>query len=110
MAAVARIADARSAIIVGCGHAGDGNIHLSIYKEDPDERTAAMRELFQAGMALGGAISGEHGIGTLKKEYFLALENPDKLDLLRRIKTAFDPNGILNRGVVFDWPPPRPDG
>src|SRR5580700_7792097 len=63
-----------------------------------------MHELYQAGMALGGAISGEHGIGTLKKEYFLALENPDKLDLLRRIKTAFDPNKILNPGVVFDWP------
>jgi glycolate oxidase len=104
MAAVARIAEARSAIIAGGGHAGDGNIHLCIYKEDPGERTLAMRELYQAGMALGGAISGEHGIGTLKKQYFLALENPDKLDLLRRIKTAFDPNKILNPGVVFDWP------
>ncbi len=104
MTAVAQIATARSAYISGGGHAGDGNIHLAIYKEDPAERTAAMRELYQAGMALGGAISGEHGIGTLKKEHFLALENPDKLDLLRRIKMAFDPNAILNPGVVFDSP------
>lgn len=104
MTAVARIAYARSAFIGGCGHAGDGNIHLAIYKEDPVERTAAMRELFEAGLALGGAISGEHGIGTVKKEYFQALEDPVKLDLLRGIKMAFDPNGILNRGVAFDWP------
>jgi glycolate oxidase len=104
MAAVAEIAQTRLAFIGGCGHAGDGNIHLAIYKEDPAERTIVMRELFQAGLALGGAISGEHGIGTVKKGYFQDLEHPDKLDLLRRIKTAFDPEGILNRGVIFDWP------
>jgi glycolate oxidase len=104
MAAVTRIAAARSAVIGGCGHAGDGNIHLGIIKEDPAERARVMSDLFQAGLALGGAISGEHGIGTLKKEYFQALEDPAKLALLRRIKLAFDPNGILNPGVVFDSP------
>jgi glycolate oxidase len=102
MAAAARIATARLAYVGGCGHAGDGNVHLSIYKEDPDERALVVRDLLQAGIALGGAMSGEHGIGTVKKEHFLALENPDKLDLLRRIKAVFDPAGILNPGVVFD--------
>jgi glycolate oxidase len=104
MAVVATIGAAWSAYIGGCGHAGDGNIHLSVAKEDPGERATVVREVLRAGLTLGGAISGEHGIGTTKREHFLALENPDKLDLLRRIKTAFDPNGILNRGVVLDWP------
>ena len=61
-----------------------------------------MRGLFEAGMALGGAISGEHGIGLEKKRYFLELEDSVKIDLMRRIKTAFDPNDILNPGTIFD--------
>jgi FAD/FMN-containing dehydrogenase len=51
-----------------------------------------------------GALYDPHGRWCCKKGYFQDLEHPDKLDLLRRVKTAFDPNGILNRGVVFDWP------
>ena len=86
----------------GCGHAGDGNVHMSVFQPDPEERHKVMRGLFEAGMALGGAISGEHGIGRAKKKYFLELEDPVKVDLMRRIKTAFDPNGILNPGTLFD--------
>jgi glycolate oxidase len=52
-------------------------------------------------MQLGGAISGEHGIGRAKAPYFAALEDPAKFALLRRIKDSFDPAGILNPGVVF---------
>ncbi len=52
-------------------------------------------------MAFGGVISGEHGIGTTKRKYFLELEDPVKVDLMRRIKVAFDPNGILNPGTIF---------
>jgi glycolate oxidase len=98
---VGEIAEETGTFVAGCGHAGDGNVHLSIYKQDPDERSAVLRRLFEAGMALGGVISGEHGIGLTKRKYFLELEDPVKLDLLRRIKHAFDPNDILNPGTVF---------
>jgi len=98
---VGRIAEETGTFVAGCGHAGDGNVHLSIYKPDPEERSAVLRQLFEAGMALGGVISGEHGIGTTKRKYFLALEDPVKLDLMRRIKAAFDPNDILNPGTLL---------
>ena len=102
MAKVAELGQTYQSLIAGCGHAGDGNVHMSVYQPDPEERYKLMRGLFEAGMALGGAISGEHGIGRAKKKYFLELEDPNKVALLRRIKTAFDPAGILNPGVLFD--------
>jgi glycolate oxidase len=101
MARVAEIASEHGAWIAGCGHAGDGNVHLGVFQKDPEVRAEMMRGLFRAGMDLGGAISGEHGLGTEKRKYFVELEDPVKLDLMRRIKAAFDPNGILNPGKVI---------
>ncbi len=88
--------------LAGCGHAGDGNVHLSVFQPDPEKRSKVMRALFEAGIALGGAISGEHGIGLSKKRYFLELEDPVKIQLMRGIKATFDPDGILNPGNLFD--------
>jgi glycolate oxidase len=88
--------------VFGCGHAGDGNIHFSVYQHDGGKRSALLRAIFEAGMGMGGAISGEHGIGRTKTQYYEALEDPGKLALQRRIKQAFDPAGILNPGCIFD--------
>jgi len=102
MAAVAQLAQERASLVVGCGHAGDGNVHLSVFQKDPAARHDLIHDIFAAGMQLGGAISGEHGIGTEKKVYLAELEDPVKLALMRRITAAFDPAGILNPGTIFD--------
>lgn len=99
---VQEIARETGSMVVGCGHVGDGNVHLSVFQGDPEARYRVIHGIFEYGMSLGGAISGEHGVGTEKKRYFAELEDPVKLDLLRRIKAAFDPNGILNPGAILD--------
>ena len=101
MAEVSAVATTTGSLVVGCGHAGDGNVHLSVYQADEAVRHELLRTLFAAGMALGGAISGEHGIGEAKRKWYEELEDPTKLALLRRIKGAFDPAGILNPGKIF---------
>ncbi|MBI4940971.1 MAG: FAD-binding protein [Actinobacteria bacterium] len=87
------------------GHAGDGNLHPTIVFDPADgdvrERAeAAFADVFAAAMELGGTITGEHGVGAAKRPYLRARLGDDQLALLRRLKTAFDPAGILNPGKL----------
>lgn len=100
--AVATIADEHQSRVFGCGHAGDGNIHFSVYQPDDERRSQLLTAIYQMGLGLGGAISGEHGIGTSKKSYYQRLIDPTLLTLQRQIKAVFDPAGVLNPGKIFD--------
>ncbi|MFI5303782.1 MAG: FAD-binding oxidoreductase, partial [Nitrospiria bacterium] len=92
--------------IVSFGHAGEGNLHVNIMtdnkKKDEWERAQeAVREVFLLTMKLGGSLSGEHGIG-LSKAPYLSLElSPGEILMMKNLKRAFDPQGILNPGKIF---------
>ena len=92
---------------VAYGHAGDGNLHVNFLWDEPGEAArvqAAIRELFEHVVALGGTLSGEHGIGVLKAPY-LPLEQSAQLMLLQQsVKQTFDPAGLLNPGKIFPGP------
>ncbi|NIT36161.1 MAG: FAD-binding protein [candidate division Zixibacteria bacterium] len=93
------------------GHAGDGNLHTKFIMNptDPDiweKAEKANAEVFDAVLALGGTVSGEHGVSITKAPYFKK-ERADSLEAMRKIKRALDPNNILNPGKMFDWPEPN---
>ena len=92
--------------IVIFGHAGDGNLHPNILfdkrKRDEWEKVQAMvSEIFGVALAAGGTLSGEHGVGVLKRPYFEQALGPVSVDVQRRIKQALDPLNILNPGKMF---------
>jgi glycolate oxidase len=102
---VQRIAARHEAFIGGCGHVGDGNVHLSVFLPDDEQRERLLRELFVFGMELGGQISGEHGIGLDKQAHYLALTDPAIVALQQSIKRAFDPRGTFNPYRISDERP-----
>ena len=92
--------------VVGFGHAGDGNIHCNIMydRSDPDQTRRAHRaveDLFDTTLALGGTITGEHGVGITKKAYLKKEIGAGELALMKGIKQVFDPQNILNPGKIF---------
>jgi glycolate oxidase len=91
------------------GHIGDGNLHPNILcdkrnREEMTRVTGAAREIFEAAVALGGTLSGEHGIGLLKKQFLELDLGSDVIGLMRRIKDAVDPHGLMNPGKIFPDP------
>jgi glycolate oxidase len=91
------------------GHAADGNLHPNILTDRNDpakmkQTESAIADIFAAALDLGGTLSGEHGIGTAKAPYMRAAVPGETIEMMRKIKQALDPKGILNPGKMF--PPP----
>src|SRR5690554_1353366 len=109
MPEIERIAKKYDIQIPCYGHAGDGNLHVTLVKNPQHSmeqwyeiEEKALKELYQATRKLGGTISGEHGIGSKRKPYLELVADPVELELMKRIKKAFDPNNIMNPGKIFN--------
>ncbi|MBN2031297.1 FAD-binding protein [bacterium] len=86
------------------GHIGENHLHLNILPRDEEELAKAKNlsfEFAQAAVTMGGTVSGEHGIGKIKKEYFQIMYDPDTIQEMRNIKNGLDPKNILGRGTLF---------
>jgi glycolate oxidase len=89
---------------VAYGHAGDGNLHVNFLWDEAEEAPrvqAAIRDLFEQVIALGGTLSGEHGIGVLKAPYLPLEQSSALISLQRGLKQMFDPHNLLNPGKIF---------
>lgn len=103
LARIQRLADETGLKIPVVGHAGDGNLHPAIVFDD-DQRDLvgpAAARLFADAVELGGSISGEHGLGSLKRDHAAGEHSALEVDLMRRVKSLMDPKGILNPHKVF---------
>ncbi|WP_290368967.1 FAD-linked oxidase C-terminal domain-containing protein, partial [Peribacillus frigoritolerans] len=92
--------------LVVFGHAGDGNLHPNIITDkrnitEMKKVELAVSEIFEAAIELGGTLSGEHGIGTLKSPYMEMELGITGVNMMKKIKEAWDPNNILNPGKIF---------
>jgi glycolate oxidase len=106
LAGVEEVAARHDLVIATVGHAGDGNMHPAIVlpRGRPDAEEAAMRaadEICTLALELGGTISGEHGIGSLKRPWLTRQLDDGTIEAHRAVRSAFDPNGILNPGKAL---------
>ncbi|MFX0088530.1 MAG: FAD-binding oxidoreductase [Candidatus Hodarchaeota archaeon] len=104
---VVEIAEKHDIMIATFGHMGDGNLHPSLLFDDriPREKEIAERakeDLFKAALQLQGTITGEHGVGVLKRPYFPAEHDSVEISAMKAIKRVLDPNSILNPGKIFE--------
>ncbi|MHA1238294.1 MAG: FAD-binding oxidoreductase [Candidatus Odinarchaeia archaeon] len=104
--AINKIAEKYNLLVATFGHMGDGNIHPNfLYDErDPDEVKRvekAKEEIFRAALEMGGTLTGEHGIGAMKREYFALEHKSEEIEAMKIIKQALDPNNILNPGKIW---------
>ncbi|WP_303721615.1 FAD-binding oxidoreductase [Malonomonas rubra] len=100
------IADKYQIPIVNFGHAGDGNIHVNVMIDskiegEQEKAEQAIEEVFKGALALGGTMSGEHGVGIMKQPYIPLELASNAIDYMKTIKRALDPNNILNPGKIF---------
>jgi D-lactate dehydrogenase len=100
--------------IVNFGHAGNGNLHVNLMFDPSDasqqaRATACLEDVFAAVLRMQGTISGEHGIGVVKREWVGRELDATSLELMRAIKAQFDPDGILNPGKAFPADTGTPD-
>jgi len=91
--------------MVNFGHIGDGNVHANfmISGLDPDElkRTEkAVEEVFDLALKYGGSITGEHGVGITKASFMKKMFKPKEIEIMRGIKSVFDPEGLINPGKM----------
>ena len=101
---IREISEMHGIVMPAYGHAGDGNMHVNLLWDTPDEAPrvqAAIGDLFASVVSLGGTLSGEHGIGVLKAPYLPLEQSKALIDVQREIKATLDPQGILNPGKIF---------
>ncbi len=104
---IREIAGRYSVRAINFGHAGDGNVHVNVLKDQlPGERWDELapqvsEAIYRLAVSLGGTITGEHGIGAIRPQFLPLALSPAQIEVMKRIKQAFDPAGILNPGKVF---------
>jgi glycolate oxidase len=103
---IREVAERSGLHIISFGHAGDGNVHVCIVKDVPEElwqkkRPQAAEEIYRLAVSLGGFVTGEHGIGLTRKKFLSLGLDSTQIELMRQVKEDFDPRYLLNPGKIF---------